>query len=66
MGTPSSRLASLAPWPICQWGIGSSPTMGHQNRVEEKRKATLTRSMTHMWNIAYPRAEVRKKANIEK
>ena len=64
-GTPMSRLVIRRPWLSCQWGMGSRPTMGHQNSVAENRKARLTRSITHMWSMAKPRAAVRKKANIE-
>ena len=66
IGTPINRLAIRTPWLICQWGIGSRPTIGHQNRVEPNRKTRLTRSMTHMWFMAKPRAKVKKKANMEK
>ena len=65
-GTPMSRLPILTPWLIFQWGIGSTPTRGHQNSVEARKKPTLIRSMTHMWVMAKLRAKVRKKANIEK
>jgi len=61
-----SRLTIFVPWLWRQCGIGSSPTMGHQNKVAPKRKAMLIRSITHMCSMAKPRANVRKKANMAK
>ena len=64
-GHPDEQTGHLQPVAQLPVRIGSSPTMGHQNSVAAKRKPRLTRSMTHMWSMAKPRAAVRKKANME-
>jgi hypothetical protein len=40
------------------------PTIGHQKCSDAVRNAMFTRSITHMWLMATPRAEVRKNTNI--
>ena len=64
MGTPISSASIFAPWPMGQWGMWSTPTIGHQKWSDAARKAMFTRSMSHMWRMATSTADVRKKANM--